>query len=86
MLLTSCHVFHQDYFEDYQYLKPKNFESLVEMAQNRVACSYIESMLKQNVVGRSELLPMFFLLDDVRKEIMKCFYARQITHIDKLSY
>ena len=31
------------------------------MAQNRVACSYIESMLKQNVVGRSDLLPMLLI-------------------------
>ena len=48
---TVCETL-QDYFEDYQYLKPKNFESVVTMAQDRVACSYIESMLKQNVVGR----------------------------------
>ena len=52
ILLTSCRSFRQDYFEDYQYLKPKNFEALVTMAQDRVASSYIESMLKQNVVGR----------------------------------
>ena len=41
-----------DYFEDYQYLKSKNFESVITMAQDRVAKRYITSMLQQNNVLR----------------------------------
>lgn len=52
LLLTLTFRRPQDYFEDYQYLKPKNFETVVTIAQDRVACSYIEAMLKQNNVLR----------------------------------
>ena len=31
----------EDYFEDYNYLRPKNFEMAVNMAQDRVALQYI---------------------------------------------
>ena len=60
----------QDYFEDYQYLKPKNLESVVTLAQDRVACCYIESMLRQqNVVLRSKV--KFETAEDRRKAAEK---------------
>jgi len=42
----------KDYFEDYQFLKPKNFELVITEAQNRVARKYITSMLQNNVLRR----------------------------------
>jgi len=79
---TVCETL-QDYFEDYQYLKPKNFETVVTIAQDRVACSYIEAMLKQNNVLRPRL--KFETAEDRRKaaekiraeaEQVKRFYHR----------
>ena len=42
----------KDYFEDYQFLKPKNFELVITVAQDRVARKYITSMLQNNVLRR----------------------------------
>lgn len=42
----------KDYFEDYQFLKPKNFKLVIEEAQDRVARKYITSMLQNNVLRR----------------------------------
>ena len=38
--------FQDDYFEDYSYLRPKNFELVISEAQDRVARRYITSMLQ----------------------------------------
>jgi len=42
----------KDYFEDYQFLKVKNFELVITEAQDRVARKYITSMLQNNVLRR----------------------------------
>lgn len=36
----------EDYFEDYNYLRPRNFEMITTMAQERVARRYIYSLLQ----------------------------------------
>ncbi|TRY62619.1 hypothetical protein TCAL_00416 [Tigriopus californicus] len=41
-----------DYFSDYKYLKTKNFESVITLAQDRVARRYITSMLQNNILRR----------------------------------
>jgi len=41
-----------DYFEDYQFLKPSNFEVVITTAQERVARKYITSMLQNNLLRR----------------------------------
>lgn len=41
-----------DYFSDYKYLKAKNFESVITLAQDRVARRYITSMLQNNILRR----------------------------------
>jgi len=42
----------KDYFEDYQFLKQKNFDRVITEAQDRVARKYITSMLQNNVLKR----------------------------------
>ena len=39
-----------DYFEDYQFLKPTNFELVITCAQERVARKYITAMLQNNLL------------------------------------
>ena len=39
-----------DYFEDYQFLKPTNFELVIQTAQDRVARKYITAMLQNNLL------------------------------------
>merc|ERR1712059_165548 len=41
-----------DYFEDYQFLKPSNFEVVITCAQDRVARKYITAMLQNNLLRR----------------------------------
>ena len=41
-----------DYFEDYQFLKPSNFELVISSAQDRVARKYITAMLQNNLLRR----------------------------------
>ena len=41
-----------DYFEDYQFLKPSNFEIVITTAQERVARKYITAMLQNNLLRR----------------------------------
>ena len=41
-----------DYFEDYQFLKPSNFELVITTAQDRVARKYITAMLQNNLLRR----------------------------------
>ena len=41
-----------DYFEDYQFLKPSNFELVITSAQDRVARKYITAMLQNNLLRR----------------------------------
>ena len=41
-----------DYFEDYQFLKPSNFELVISCAQDRVARKYITAMLQNNLLKR----------------------------------
>jgi len=41
-----------DYFEDYQFLKPSNFEVVITTAQERVARKYITAMLQNNLLRR----------------------------------
>ena len=41
-----------DYFEDYQFLKPSNFEVVITTAQERVARKYITAMLQNNILRR----------------------------------
>jgi len=41
-----------DYFEDYQFLKPTNFELVISCAQDRVARKYITAMLQNNLLRR----------------------------------
>lgn len=36
----------EDYFDDYNYLRPKNFEMVTQLAQDRVAKRYITSLLQ----------------------------------------
>ena len=42
-----------DYFEDYQFLKPTNFELVITTAQDRVARKYITAMLQNNLLRYS---------------------------------
>ena len=42
----------KDYFEDYQFLKQKNFDRVITEAQDRLARKYITSMLQNNVLKR----------------------------------
>ena len=41
-----------DYFEDYQFLKPSNFSVVITTAQERVARKYITAMLQNNLLRR----------------------------------
>merc|ERR1712112_693162 len=41
-----------DYFEDYQFLKPSNFKVVITTAQERVARKYITAMLQNNLLRR----------------------------------
>ena len=41
-----------DYFEDYHFLKPSNFELVISSAQDRVARKYITAMLQNNLLRR----------------------------------
>jgi len=48
---TICFTL-KDYFQDYQFLKPKNLHLVILNAQNRVAKKYITSMLQPNLLKR----------------------------------
>jgi len=52
-----------DYFEDYQFLKPSNFEVVITTAQERVARKYITSMLQNNLLRRK----ISFSIQDERR-------------------
>ena len=67
----------EDYFEDYKGLKPRNFESVIRLAQNRVAKRYIASMLAEGNFLRRKL--SFETNEDRRKAAEKVIgEAKQI--------
>lgn len=51
-----------DYFEDYQFLKPTNFELVITCAQDRVARKYITAMLQNNLLRRRLTFTRYLLL------------------------
>ena len=57
-----------DYFGDYQFLKPTNFEVVITTAQERVARKYITAMLQNNLLRRKI---MFSTQDERRKAAEK---------------